>query len=126
MVYDPEKHHRRSIRIPEYDYSQAGNYFVTVCVNHRELLFGDVIDRKMVLNEYGIIISETWQRLSEQYQYIHLHEWIIMPNHIHGIIEYCADGRGDSRIAPTLTKRKPLGPYYWCFRNGIHKANKQN
>jgi len=70
----------------------------------------------MILNEYGTIISETWQWLSEQYQYIQLHEWIIMPNHLHGIIEYCAVGRGGSRTAPTITKRKPLGRIIGAFK----------
>ncbi len=116
MKYDPDFHHRRSIRIPRYDYSSPGMYFITICTNNRELLFGDIVDGEMVLNEYGNIISETWQWLDVHYKFIQLHEWIIMPNHLHGIIEYCADCRGGSRIAPTVTKIKPLGRIIGVFK----------
>jgi putative transposase len=116
MQYNPEKHYRRSICIPDYDYSQAGWYFVTICVQNRESWFEDVVDGKMALNEFGMIISESWRCLADHYEYIHLHEWIIIPNHLHGIIEYCADGRGDSRIAPTVITRKPLGRIIGAFK----------
>ncbi|MEJ2277610.1 MAG: transposase, partial [Candidatus Lokiarchaeota archaeon] len=80
MYYNFEIHHRRSIRIPDYDYSQPGYYFVTICTYNKECLFGRIVDGKMVLNEDGKIISKSWLWLSEQYTYIRLHEWIIMPN----------------------------------------------
>ena len=116
MKYDSQKHHRKSIRIPDYDYSQPGLYYVTICTNNRELLFGDINNGEIVLNEYGDIVSKTWQCLSEQYQYIQLYEWIIMPNHLHGIIENCGDCSGGSRTAPTVTKIKPLGRIIGTFK----------
>jgi len=63
MKYDPNKHHRQSIRLPGYDYSQPGAYFVTICANRRQCLFGNVIDGRMVLNQYGVIVADTYQWL---------------------------------------------------------------
>ena len=53
MTYNPNIHHRRSIRLKEYDYSQNGAYFVTICVQNRECLFGEIVDGEMVLNDAG-------------------------------------------------------------------------
>ena len=86
MKYDPEKHHRRSIRLKGYDYSQSGGYFVTIVTQNRECLFGNVINRKMVLNTFGRIIEYHWQRLPQHFKHIKLDVFQIMPNHLHGII----------------------------------------
>ncbi len=127
MKYNPEKHHRQSIRLPGYDYSQAGFYFVTICCYHRQCLFGDIADGVMQLNQYGEIVAETYQWLSQRYPYLNLDEWIIMPNHFHGIMVLTDKPcRGDSRIAPTITqntqpinsepKRKSLGRLIGAFK----------
>ncbi|NDV77786.1 transposase [Dysgonomonas sp. 511] len=79
--------HRRSIRLHGYDYSQGGLYFVTICVKDKECLFGTVVDGDMVLNEFGNIVKKCWLAIPEHYAYVVLHGYIIMPNHIHGIIE---------------------------------------
>ena len=86
MPYDPEKHHRRSIRIPGYDYSQNGCYYVTICVQNREWMFGDVMDGKMKLNEYGKIVAENWTEIRYHFDHIELDKYIIMPNHMHSVI----------------------------------------
>ena len=132
MKYDPQKHHRRSIRLKEYDYSQAGAYFVTIVAWQREMLFGEIVDGEIVLNDFGKIVSEKWQWLESQYPYIELGAWIVMPNHFHGILVIHDDGRGgsrsapmddisnairgDSRIAPTPIKHKPLGGLIGAFK----------
>jgi len=85
MKYNPEKHHRRSVRLPKYDYSQPGGYFVTIVTKDRACLFGKIVDGKMVLNEYGLIAKTVWNDLPNHYN-ITLDEYVIMPNHIHGII----------------------------------------
>jgi len=82
----PPNHHRRSIRLPHFDYSSDGAYFVTICATGRQILFGEIVNGQMVLDECGEIVSETWEWLAQQYQYVHLHEWVAMPNHFHGII----------------------------------------
>ena len=104
----------RSIRLKEYDYSQAGAYFVTLCTKKGESIFGDIIDGIMRLNKSGLIIAETWQWLSEQYPYVELDTWAIMPNHFHGILFLLDERRGGSRTAPT--KRKPLGRLIGAFK----------
>ena len=101
------KRNRRSIRLKGYDYSGNGAYFVTVCTQNRECLFGDVINGGMVLNGYGGIIHKTWEWLAQQYKYILLDTWVIMPNHFDGIV-LITDCSGGSRTAPT-DPPKPLG-----------------
>ena len=86
MNFDPQKHHRRSIRLKEYDYSQPGWYFITLCTNNREMLFGDVIAGKMVLNDAGVFTTECWRDIPGHYPDVCLDEFIIMSNHVHGII----------------------------------------
>ena len=87
MPYNPTHHHRRTIRLQGYDYSQSGMYFVTICVQNRECLFGEIVNGKMRLNEYGRIVNMVWNRLPQHYSNISLNAFVIMPNHIHGIIE---------------------------------------
>ena len=85
--YNPNIHHRKSIRLKGYDYSQAGLYFITICVKDRECLFGKIIDGKMNFNDGGKIADECWLKISEHFLNVVLHEYIVMPNHVHGIIE---------------------------------------
>lgn len=112
MPYNPDIHHRRSIRLKEYDYSQAGAYYVTLCTYQRECLFGEIIDGEMRLNDWGRIIYDSWEWLGQQYAYVDLYEWVIMPNHFHGII-VIDDRRGGSRTALT---QKPLGRLVGAFK----------
>ena len=110
MRYDPEKHHRRSIRLKGYDYSGAGAYFITICTQNRACLFGEVVEEEMRLNEMGRIVAETWRWLATQYDYVELDEWIVMRNHVHGIIVITGDRRGGSRTAPTEMRAVPTVP----------------
>jgi len=86
MKYDPEIHHRRSIRLREYSYSCPGAYFVTICTREKEHLFGDVVEGEMKLNEYGQIAALCWNHLPKRFPRVELDAFIVMPNHIHGII----------------------------------------
>jgi len=86
MKYDPEKHHRRSIRLKEYDYSQPGAYFITIVTQDRMCLFGEVVDGKMRLNAFGEIVAQTWYELPNHTPNVALDACIVMPNHMHGII----------------------------------------
>jgi putative transposase len=86
MTHDPKKHHRRSIRLSGYDYSKNGTYFITICTRNKECMFGTIVDGAMRLNDIGRIAADSWEWLARQYDYIVLDEWVIMPNHIHGII----------------------------------------
>lgn len=90
--YNPDIHHRRSIRLRGYDYSQAGFYFVTICCQNREHLFGEIDNGKMALNDAGEMINNEWLKLTERFENIKLHEHVIMPNHFHAILEIAAVG----------------------------------
>lgn len=81
----PQKH-RRSIRLPEYDYSQPGGYFITIVTYHRDLLFGEIVNEEMVLNDFGRITDERWRAIPEHFPNIELGVYVVMPNHVHGII----------------------------------------
>jgi putative transposase len=105
---------RHSVRLKEYDYSQAGAYFVTLCAQKRKPIFGNIIDGTMQMNGTGLIIAAAWRWVSEQYPYVKLDTWVVMPNHFHGIVSLLDDRRGGSRTAPT--KRKPLGRLIGAFK----------
>ena len=85
--YNPHKHHRKSIRLAGYDYSQAGLYFVTICCKGKICRFGHVENGTMVLNEYGQIAHDEWVKTAQIRPNVQLHEFVVMPNHIHGIIQ---------------------------------------
>ncbi len=97
MTYNPEKHHRRSIRLNGYDYSQPGNYFITMCTQNRECIFGEIDNGKMKLNDIGQIVEDTWNDLPNHNLNILLDSFIIMPNHVHGILRIVGAG---SKPAP--------------------------
>jgi REP element-mobilizing transposase RayT len=86
MKYDPEKHNRRSIRLKNYDYSKSGAYFITICTKNRQCLFGEIVNGEMILNDGGKIVEKCWIDIPEHFPNAILDEFIIMPNHIHGII----------------------------------------
>ena len=91
QVYDPEIHHRRSIRLEGYDYSQAGAYFVTICIKNKENSLGKIIDGEMFLSGIGRIAEECWNKIPTHYPCVQLDKYVIMPNHIHGIIRIIDD-----------------------------------
>ena len=86
MAYNPKIHHRRSIRLKGYDYSQAGAYFITICCEHRICRFGKIENNEMILNELGNIAYNEWAKLAERFANFELDVFQIMPNHMHGII----------------------------------------
>jgi putative transposase len=92
--YDPQIHHRRSIRLKKYDYSREGLYYITLCVKDRFHLFGQIINEQMALNEYGEIVKTEWLKIPETRPNIQLGEYIVMPDHFHGIIIIGADSVG--------------------------------
>jgi len=99
MEYDAAKHHRRSIRLPGYDYRSPGAYFVTICVQGGECRLGEVVDGEMRLNEWGEIASDYWLRIPDHFDHVQLDAWVVMPNHMHGIVLIV--GRGE--VSPETT-----------------------
>jgi REP element-mobilizing transposase RayT len=86
VPYDPETHHRRSIRLPEYDYAQAGAYFVTICVQQAEMLLGEVRDGVMVLNDWGRLVDDFWADVVGHFEDVAVDCHVTMPNHVHAVI----------------------------------------
>jgi REP element-mobilizing transposase RayT len=86
MTYNPEKHKRTSIRLKGYDYSQPGYYFITICTKNRECIFGIIEYNKVLLNNIGEMVRRWWLELRIKYENIHLDGFVVMPNHIHGIL----------------------------------------
>ena len=84
--FDPKIHRRRSIRLPHYDYSNPGAYFVTMCTQKRECIFGQIVDGNMRPNECGRVVESAWNGLPARFSHVELDAFIIMPNHFHGII----------------------------------------
>jgi putative transposase len=106
MKFDPQNtpsghlHHRRSIRLKGYDYTQAGAYFITMVTHQREPLFGEIVDREMRLSPMGRIADEHWRAIPEHFPHVELGAYVVMPNHVHGII-IITDGRDtDGRDTP--------------------------
>ncbi len=81
-----DKYHRHSLRLPNRDYSANGWYFVTICTYEKHCYFGEVVDGKMVLSPIGKIAQQFWQEIPQHSQNTYLDEYLIMPNHVHGII----------------------------------------
>ncbi len=78
---------RKSIRLKGYDYSQAGLYFITICIQNREMLFGKINNDKLQLNDAGKMVAEIWNEIPNRFTNIKLYEYVIMPNHFHCIIQ---------------------------------------
>jgi len=85
--FNPKKHRRRSIRLKGYDYAQPGAYFITICVQDKKHLFGEIQEGQMFLNDAGVMIEKWYSELANKYPDKKCHEMVVMPNHFHCIIE---------------------------------------
>ena len=84
--YNPAIHHRRSIRLQGYDYTKCGAYFVTICTKNNVAMFGEVVDGVMHMNDGGKIAQRLWNTLSKRFPGVELDAFVVMPNHLHGIL----------------------------------------
>jgi REP element-mobilizing transposase RayT len=106
MKYDPRKHHRRSIRLQGYDYSQQGAYFITLVTQHRECSFGAIGEDGIRLSPIGQTTQDFWRQIPAHFPNVALDEFVVMPNHLHGIIVMRVE-----RIQPKQTE-PPVGVEY--------------
>ncbi len=104
---------RKNIRLKDYDYTQPGAYFVTICTHHRLCIFGEAVQGEIKLNEGGHIVQACWNWVFDQYPYVDQDVSVIMPNHFHAVISI-TECRGGSRTAPT--KIKNLGSLIGAFK----------
>jgi len=107
MAFNPLIHNRRYMRLHGWDYSSPGCYFVTICVKNKECFLADIVGGKVVPNEYGKIVESRWLWLSNQYRYVELDAFVVMPNHVHGMIKITGSTVGTGRdlslpMLPTL------------------------
>lgn len=108
MKYNPDIHHRRSIRLKGYNYTQTGAYFVTICTRNRECLFGDVLNGQMRLNDAGKMAEQCWRAIPEHFPHVVLDAFVVMPNHVHGILCIHDTRVGANNYSP-LPPVMPLG-----------------
>ena len=126
MMHYPECH-RHSIRLPEYDYSGEGFYFVTICTRNRECLLGKIVDGEMILSKAGQIIAEWYLKIPEKYSHVSCWDYVIMPNHFHCIIQIndddfvgagfaCPLRSGEDRAGNPRPYRPTLGQIIGYFK----------
>ena len=113
--YNPQKHHRQSIRLQGYDYSQEGLYFITICCQDRAHLFGEIVDGEMILNSYGEIAQKEWLNTSKIRDNVVLHEFVVMPNHFHSIIEITFQ-KGNNEIGKFQSPSHTIGAIIRGFK----------
>ena len=106
MKPKPHFPRRRATRLRGYDYSQLGAYFVTVCIQHREYLLGTISDGKMRLNEIGQIVVECLSYIPQHFPDVDLDAYVVMPNHIHGIIAWGTSLPGHPHLPDTTKDRR--------------------
>jgi putative transposase len=116
--YNPQIHHRRSIRLKGYDYSRAGLYFITICCDGRKCCFGEVKNNTMILNEFGNIAYNEWVKLAERFAKFELDVFQIMPNHMHGIILLNEFGVGSTLAVDRNTNTQNDGNEIFENKNG--------
>ena len=105
MRYDPRLHRRRSIRLKDYDYSLPGDYFLTICTDRKRYLFGSVVEGRMHLNAAGTMVAEVLQNIPKRHGEVELDVFVLMPNHLHGIIRILAPAvPADRSVRPSLTE----------------------
>ena len=123
MRHGQDRNQRRSIRLPNYDYAQAGEYFVTICTYNRECLFGEILGSEISLTLAGQVVLECWNNLAKHYPHVETDEFVVMPNHVHGIIvlieqqsmNHITDDVG-AGLKPAPTKRHPLPEIIRAFK----------
>ncbi|MCU0436793.1 MAG: hypothetical protein MUC49_02700 [Raineya sp.] len=129
MKFNQELHHRRSVRLKNYDYSQEGIYFITICTHNKECLLGEIENSNMYLNKFGEVVKNCWLEIPKHYPNTILDEFVIMPNHIHGIIEIAVGANDYSTLSQTNTFKSPsktIGAMIRGFKIGVTKWFRQN
>jgi putative transposase len=120
MSAGTDRWHRRSIRLRGYDYAQPGAYFVTLCVHGQELIFGDISNGQLRMSRYGKIVQACWDNLPHHYAHVELDAFVMMPNHVHGIIRLTdIVGAGLKPVPtndPASTKRHGLPEIVRAFK----------
>ena len=133
MKTDTRKHHRRSIRLKNYDYSQPGGYFITICTQNRECYFGHIKNGSVVLSPMGEMAHHLWLEIPRHFDHVKIDAFIVMPNHVHGILmihdnyrrgttcrapPYEKFGNPRPGSIPTVVRSYKSAVTRWCHKNG--------
>lgn len=120
--------HRKSIRLKNYDYSQMGAYFVTICTHNRACLFGNISDDAMNLNKLGEIANSNWQAIPNHFAHVSLDAFVVMPNHVHGILLFYFDNNSQKTVDSVLgitersgAKSGSLGAVVASYKSSVSK-----
>src|SRR5215217_7295291 len=117
--FDPVRHRRRSIRLPGYDYTSHGAYFITIVTQGRACLFGDVVGGKMMRNALGELVLDAWNDIQNHHPNASLDAFIVMPNHVHGVL-VLTDPVGATPASPSPASPSPASPWPASPRPGGH------
>ena len=124
-IYISDKHRRHSIRLKDYDYSQAGAYFVTICTHNRKLIFGDVVEGEMRLNEYGCVVETEWIKAADFLNIVYLFFCFVRPNHFTGdfmiLVWAPPSGRPYAPTSPHGPPSGSLGAIIGQFKSAASK-----
>jgi REP element-mobilizing transposase RayT len=122
MSFDKERHHRHSTRLRGYDYTQNGGYFVTICTAQRECLFGQITSEgEFVQNPIGAIVEECWTAIPNHFPSVELDTFLVMPNHIHGILMLFGDASKNPIVRFGKPAKGSLGMIIGSFKAAVSR-----
>jgi REP-associated tyrosine transposase len=127
MSYDPLLHHRRSVRLSDWDYAGPGTYYVTICASERREIFGTISDGKVDLTDLGKVVRDEWLAIPDFRPQVRLDAFVVMPNHFHALLEILERGGGDqsgpgdqhSQIGRRQRQRETLGLIVRRFKGAV-------
>ena len=125
MKYNPEKHNRHSIRMKDYDYSKTGRYFVTVCTRKKDNLLWCIEEGKMILSTVGNITEECWLAIPEHFKNVDIDEFVVMPNHVHGILFITNTGNNTMMVGTdyNLSLQQPRQSKQYSYQSRQQKKH---
>ena len=119
MEYKPRRRDRKTLRLESYDYRQPGAYFVTIVAHARQSIFGEVVDQNVKLNDFGQIVTEEWERSNQIRCEIGLDAFVVMPNHLHGIVMINPVGATGWSPSPSAPFKRSLGAFVAGFKSAV-------
>lgn len=137
-AYSPKRQARKPIRLKYYDYRSQGYYFITICCKDKQCFFGEVVGREMKLNRVGEVVQQCWENIPIHFPNVILHPFIIMPNHLHGIIEIVGanqyspeyndmvQNKGEKDVSPLRGTSQTVGSIVRGFKIGVTKWGRNN
>ena len=102
---------RKTMRLKGADYSATGAYFITICTHEKACIFGHIHDEEMCLNELGRVVNAVWNEIPLHYPQVQTDAWVVMPNHVHGIVFFQSPSSQSVEIVPHPCRPAPVDPY---------------